>query len=104
MEREGAQAAARNTLKRGAIAAAPAPQASLTVSRQPLPRRPFDKLRGSLRSSPNLAAAQLALRAQTVLADCFQVWLRYSAAQKGDLKHACDHAVAVSDENERKLS
>jgi hypothetical protein len=35
VEREGAQAAARNTVKRGAHAAAPAPQASLTVSRQP---------------------------------------------------------------------
>jgi hypothetical protein len=35
VEREGAQAAARNTVKRGAIAAAPAPQAALTVSRQP---------------------------------------------------------------------
>ena len=33
--RAGAQAAARNTLKRGAPAAVPAPQASLTVSRQP---------------------------------------------------------------------
>src|SRR5712692_2774706 len=33
--REGAQAAAGITVKRGAIAAAPAPQASLTVSRQP---------------------------------------------------------------------
>ena len=33
--REGARAAARNTVKRGAHAAAPAPQASLTVSRQP---------------------------------------------------------------------
>jgi hypothetical protein len=33
VEREGAQAAARDTVKRGA--AAPAPQASLTVSRQP---------------------------------------------------------------------
>ena len=64
--REGAQAGARNTVKQGAHAAAPAPQASLTVSRQPLPRRPVDPLR----SSPNRAAAQLALRAQTVLADC----------------------------------
>src|SRR5713101_7540677 len=35
VERKGAQAAARNTVKRGAHAAAPAPQASLTVSRQP---------------------------------------------------------------------
>jgi len=35
VERGGAQAAARNTVKRGAHAAAPAPQASLTVSRQP---------------------------------------------------------------------
>ena len=35
VEREGAQAAARNIVKRGAHAAAPAPQASLTVSRQP---------------------------------------------------------------------
>ena len=35
VEREGAQAATRNTVKRGAHAAAPAPQASLTVSRQP---------------------------------------------------------------------
>ena len=34
-EREGAQADARNTVKRGAIAAAPAPEASLTASRQP---------------------------------------------------------------------
>ncbi|MGH8756287.1 MAG: hypothetical protein ACREU0_10820, partial [Burkholderiales bacterium] len=33
--REGAQAAARNIVKWGAHAAAPAPQASLTVSRQP---------------------------------------------------------------------
>ncbi len=33
--REGAKAAARNTAKRGAHAATPAPQASLTVSRQP---------------------------------------------------------------------
>jgi hypothetical protein len=69
VEREGAQAAARNTRKRGAIAAAPAPQASLTVSRQPLLRRPSD----TLCSSPSRAAAQLARsaarpRAQTVLA------------------------------------
>src|SRR5712691_7314448 len=35
VEREGVQAAARNTVKRGAHAVAPAPQASLTVSRQP---------------------------------------------------------------------
>ncbi|MGH8715938.1 MAG: hypothetical protein ACREUI_04285, partial [Burkholderiales bacterium] len=35
VEREGAQAAARDIVKRGASAAAPAPQASLTVSRQP---------------------------------------------------------------------
>jgi hypothetical protein len=35
VEREGAQAAARNIVKRGAHAASPAPQASLTVSRQP---------------------------------------------------------------------
>jgi hypothetical protein len=35
VEREGAQAAARGIVKRGAHAAAPAPQASLTVSRQP---------------------------------------------------------------------
>ncbi len=35
VEREGAQAAARNIVKWGAHAAAPAPQASLTVSRQP---------------------------------------------------------------------
>ena len=35
VEREGAQAVARGIVKRGAIAAAPAPQASLTVSRQP---------------------------------------------------------------------
>ena len=39
MEREGAQAAARNFVKWGAHAAAPAPQASLTVSRQPLSLR-----------------------------------------------------------------
>ncbi len=36
--REGAQAAARNIVKRGAHAAAPAPQASLTVSRAPRTR------------------------------------------------------------------
>ena len=78
-------------------------QKKVTKEKCTLPRRPFDTLRGSLCSSPNLAAAQLALRAQTVLADSFQVRLRYSAAQKGDLKHACDHAVAVSDKNERKL-
>jgi len=41
-----AQAAARNTVKRGARAAAPAPQASLTVSRQP-----------SLRVAENAASA-----------------------------------------------
>jgi hypothetical protein len=35
VEREGAHAAARNIVKRGAHAVAPAPQASLTVSRQP---------------------------------------------------------------------
>ena len=35
VEREGAQAAARNAVKRGAHTAAPAPQASLTVSRKP---------------------------------------------------------------------
>ena len=35
VEREGAHAAARNIVKWGAHAAAPAPQASLTVSRQP---------------------------------------------------------------------
>jgi hypothetical protein len=35
VEREGAQAAARDIVKRGAHAAAPAPQASLTASRQP---------------------------------------------------------------------
>ena len=34
VEREGAQASARDIVKWGAIAAAPAPQASLTVSRQ----------------------------------------------------------------------
>ncbi len=33
--RAGAQAAAKEIVKRGAHAAAPAPQASLTVSRQP---------------------------------------------------------------------
>jgi hypothetical protein len=38
VERVGAQAAARNTVKRGAHAAAFAPQASLTVSRQPRTR------------------------------------------------------------------
>ncbi len=37
VEREGAQASARDIVKWGAIAAAPAPQASLTVSRQPRP-------------------------------------------------------------------
>jgi len=79
VEREGAQAAARNTLKRGAIAAAPAPQASLTVSRQPLLRRPADSF-GLL---ANWAAAQLALRAQTVLADFPQFACQTSAAQKG---------------------
>jgi len=41
VEREGAQAAARSTIKWGAYAAAPAPQASLTVSRQPPVRCPF---------------------------------------------------------------
>ncbi len=50
--REGAQAAARNTGKRGAHAAAPAPQASLTVSRQPShpgcgENAPSGSLRGS---------------------------------------------------------
>ena len=79
-------------------------QEKVTEKKGTLPRRPFDRLRGALRSSFKSGAAQLALRAQTVLADSFQVRLRYSAAQKGDLKHACDHAVAVSDKNERKLS
>ena len=57
VEREGAQAAARNTVKRGAHAAAPAPQASLTVSRQPPVCRPFGvpsvlKEKEGLRNSP----------------------------------------------------
>jgi hypothetical protein len=65
VERDGAQAAARNTVKRGANAAAPAPQASLTVSRQHPGSLP---LRGTLCCSHKRAAAQLALRAQTVRA------------------------------------
>jgi len=66
VEREGAQAAASNIVIRDAHAAAPAPQASLTVSRQPPVRCP---LGGALCCSPKRAAAQLALRAQTVLAE-----------------------------------
>jgi hypothetical protein len=41
VEREGARAAEGNIMKRGAHAAAPAPQAALTVSRQPTSSRRF---------------------------------------------------------------
>ncbi|MGH8710922.1 MAG: hypothetical protein ACREVA_06360 [Burkholderiales bacterium] len=49
--REGAQAAARNIVKRGAHAAAPAPQAALTVSRQPS-HPGFGAMRRLLRCAP----------------------------------------------------
>ena len=51
VEREGAQVAARNIVKRGAHAAAPAPQASLTVSRLPS-RLGFGAMRRLLRCAP----------------------------------------------------
>ncbi|MGH8716300.1 MAG: hypothetical protein ACREUI_06150, partial [Burkholderiales bacterium] len=51
VEREGAQAAARDIVKRGASAAAPAPQASLTVSRQPS-RPGFGAIRRLRRCAP----------------------------------------------------
>ncbi|MGH8744231.1 MAG: hypothetical protein ACREUY_08145, partial [Burkholderiales bacterium] len=65
VKREEAQAGAGCNVKWGAIAAASAPQASLTVSRQHSASPP---LRGTQRSSVKTGAAQLAHRAQTVLA------------------------------------
>ena len=61
VEREGAQAAARNIVIRGAIAAAPAPQASLTVSRQPPVRCPFG-VPCAARPSGRLRNSRFALR------------------------------------------
>ena len=60
VEREGAQTAARDTVKRGAHAAAPAPQASLTVSRQP-----------SLRVAAKCSVCIVALLGVVVLATTF---------------------------------
>src|SRR5713101_10121245 len=59
--REGAQAAARNTVKRGAHAAAPAPQASLTVSRQPS-HPGCGKMRRLRRCAPRLRSPSYDLR------------------------------------------
>ena len=58
--REGAQAAARNIVKWGAHAAAPAPQASRTVSRQP-----------SLRVAAKCGVCVVALLGFVVLATTF---------------------------------
>ena len=62
--REGAQAAARDTVKRGAHATAPAPQASLTVSRQP-----------SLRVAAKCGVCVVTLLGFVVLATTFVVRL-----------------------------
>jgi hypothetical protein len=64
VEREGAQAAARDIVKQGAHAAAPAPQASLTVSRQP-----------SLRVAANCGVCIVALLGFVVQATTFVVRL-----------------------------
>jgi len=61
VEREGANAAARNIVKWGAHAAAPAPQASLTVSRQP----------PSLRVAAKCGVCVVALLGFVVLATTF---------------------------------
>jgi hypothetical protein len=78
VEREGAQAAAGNTVKRGAIAAAPAPQASLTVSRQ----HPGSPTSPALLSQIGRCATR-AFRAQTVLASLLPICPRHLAAHRG---------------------
>ena len=78
VEREGAQAAARNTVKRGAHAAAPAPQASLTVSRQPS-HPGCGKMRRLRRCAPRLRSPSYDLRR----APCIQPHFASNAVHEG---------------------